>query len=1199
MVDSFMIAETPHKSTTAPVIYTNTSFASATILGPLVPRENTNAPDLGYAYDALDYLCTGLSGPSIVLTNGAAMGFFGAAGLGTEETAVTFASQGWPQAMNHLCWYPSVQEQPILLSGVATPSSALFSVEATSPNIISLIFTQISLQGGQQNFFDNCGVANEPNVTIQNSQMANASLVVNSNYQNVPDPGASFNLLNSVFTRSTLQLFSGDYFGGGYNPLGIDAYNNLFWRSALQLKEVTNSDSWYVKDNVFAACTNTFSSRGLLEVVSSNNAYFNTLTNALPDGHPLVISNLAFDVGPMGNWYSDSNTLALNVTSLIDNGSQTAAAAGLTNFTLFTNLNGSLAEIPDTGTVDVGYHLTATDASGLPLGCETVTNADTCLLAPFVAFSAISVFPQGSNYCAATLSKQNGLASGIVVGCDGSFTSISNIVVPSTNLTVLSNWVKVIWNGTTTIFSHTNAWKLTTTTSPGYGTNVFYAKISDTSPCGGIYTNSYSNIFVIAGWVTTNLTNGFDAFGTGIDSSPALSHDESTVYIETTGNWLYALNVTNGAILHSHQIVNEGGEFSSSPTVGPDGSVYAGSSDGHLESFTPTLTTNWSKLLGAFSDDVAAYATPAITPDGTIYIGTDEGTNGGSTLDSGLLSYQTNGTKNWYIQPYITEGDEGDIESSVAIAPDGTTYFLGEDNRFYAVSPDGNPLWFVPMEGHAEPDCSPAIGFDGTIYVGSTNSTFYAINPDGSVKWIFHGIDERDVYDLRPVIYSSPAVDSNGTVYFAIGVPYTVRSSVESNFIGVLYAVSNGEQVWAYTNFNGEIDSSPALASDGTVYVGAQKYLGVGTTNMTTNGALLAVKNGLLQWSVNTPGEVVSSPVIATNGSVIFGCEDGNVYAIPTSSSPATNAPWPMFHHDPQHTGCQAASAGVSPPALAFPNDGMFNSTPPNQSQFIFSIVGPPNSKWSVYASTNFSALTNSPTLLGTVTVGASGTNSYTNSGIAGINSKFYYLESNGFSSRVIGYINFNVPSGSNIISDPFLEISDQDFANTGSYDVADPINTIGTLFQPNHNAPSMGDVVISGWLTGSFLTESNIGNVWQPDGIIPMSLGTGVMAYNPFSQFLQPVVGLTRRIVTNQIPAGLSYLGSSLPIAGGVTSKLGLSNLTVGDTLSLWVSGTVTTYTYTNTGSGWIPIEPNIGLCEGFILNCATSHVWVQTNYP
>jgi eukaryotic-like serine/threonine-protein kinase len=53
-------------------------------------------------------------------------------------------------------------------------------------------------------------------------------------------------------------------------------------------------------------------------------------------------------------------------------------------------------------------------------------------------------------------------------------------------------------------------------------------------------------------------------------------------------------------------------------------------------------------------------------------------------------------------------------------------------------------------------ESSPAIGADGTVYVGSDDNKLYAINPDGSLKW---------TYITGDYVRSSPAIGANGTVY--------------------------------------------------------------------------------------------------------------------------------------------------------------------------------------------------------------------------------------------------------------------------------------------------------------------------------------------------------------------------------------------------------------------------------------------------
>ena len=90
--------------------------------------------------------------------------------------------------------------------------------------------------------------------------------------------------------------------------------------------------------------------------------------------------------------------------------------------------------------------------------------------------------------------------------------------------------------------------------------------------------------------------------------------------------------------------------------------------------------------------------------------------------------------------------------------------------------------------------------------------------------------------------------------------------------------------------------SSPAIGSDGTVYVGA------------ADNKLYAIngKSGVKLWEFET-GEsrygVSSSPVISPNGTIYFGSYDKKVYAIATSSKGLAKSPWPMFGQNAQFTG--------------------------------------------------------------------------------------------------------------------------------------------------------------------------------------------------------------------------------------------------------------------------------------------------------
>ncbi len=80
--------------------------------------------------------------------------------------------------------------------------------------------------------------------------------------------------------------------------------------------------------------------------------------------------------------------------------------------------------------------------------------------------------------------------------------------------------------------------------------------------------------------------------------------------------------------------------------------------------------------------------------------------------------------------------------------------------------------------------------------------------------------------------------------------------------------------------------------SDGIIYFGSH------------DNNLYALKpDGSLKWKFKTGNWIRSSPTIVEDGTLYIGSGDGNLYAINTSSKGLADSPWPMFRHDPQHTG--------------------------------------------------------------------------------------------------------------------------------------------------------------------------------------------------------------------------------------------------------------------------------------------------------
>lgn len=177
------------------------------------------------------------------------------------------------------------------------------------------------------------------------------------------------------------------------------------------------------------------------------------------------------------------------------------------------------------------------------------------------------------------------------------------------------------------------------------------------------------------------------------------------------------------------------------------------------------------------------------------------------------------------------------LESSPVIGEDGTIYFGGPNQHLIALNPDGTKKWNVSLVTSYPGGLrgGPAIDSDGIIYCPSGNQLF-ALFPNGTVKWSFTG-DES--------FYSSPAIDTNGTIYLGCSD-------------NKLYAIhANGTSYWNYTTGDAIALSSPAIDRNGTIYIGS-----------TDNHTYAIFPNGTLKWSLDLGFNVFSSPAIDANGTI-------------------------------------------------------------------------------------------------------------------------------------------------------------------------------------------------------------------------------------------------------------------------------------------------------------------------------------------
>lgn len=346
-------------------------------------------------------------------------------------------------------------------------------------------------------------------------------------------------------------------------------------------------------------------------------------------------------------------------------------------------------------------------------------------------------------------------------------------------------------------------------------------------------------------------------FDTGdfIFGAPAIGSD-GTVYAASNDHYLYAIN-PDGSQKWKFDMGN--GAYGS-PAIGADGTIYIGTAGiGKLFAVNPDGSKKWeSEQADGWIDD-----SPAIAVDGTIIFG---------TTNQNFYGINPDGSTRWKLVA------NSNFYSSPAIATDGTIYMGLEYGKFSAFNPDGSLKWELAI-GAVE--SSPAIGADGTVYVGSTDNNLYAINPDGTQKWSFH---------TGMGIYASPAIGADGTIYVG---------SFDTKF----YAVNpDGTEKWHLATDESigsfQHSDSPAIGADGMIYITASD-----TATFTFKKFLYAIDpNGSVQWRFYADA-ISGPPAIANDGTVYVGSYGGTLYAINSNSKGLANSPWPRFRHDNRGTG--------------------------------------------------------------------------------------------------------------------------------------------------------------------------------------------------------------------------------------------------------------------------------------------------------
>ncbi len=269
---------------------------------------------------------------------------------------------------------------------------------------------------------------------------------------------------------------------------------------------------------------------------------------------------------------------------------------------------------------------------------------------------------------------------------------------------------------------------------------------------------------------------------------------------------------------------------------------------------TPNIGPDEPALLWRFQTGASLFSSPVIANDGTLYL---------ASTDGKLYALDQSGTMQWSFQA------EEALFATPAIGPDNTIYLGDLAGNYYAISPDGNEKWrYQPNNGtdrriiHA-----PVVDSSGQSYFGAWNERFYAIRPNGGLRW--------QTSNLRGYFSSAPVLDEDNNVY--------VACNQSGNAKIAKFAPQSSQPAWTFDESirRGEnrVISSPALDHERQ-----RLYLGV----CTDEGRLYAIniRNGNKIWSQEFSKGIISSPAIASDGTIYVGCLDGYVYAItPTNGT--------------------------------------------------------------------------------------------------------------------------------------------------------------------------------------------------------------------------------------------------------------------------------------------------------------------------
>lgn len=232
---------------------------------------------------------------------------------------------------------------------------------------------------------------------------------------------------------------------------------------------------------------------------------------------------------------------------------------------------------------------------------------------------------------------------------------------------------------------------------------------------------------------------------------------------------------------------------------------------------------------------------------------------------------------------------------------------LGNNAKIISIDPDGNLNW----EDEFMPTCPVTIGFEDMILIGGNWGSFANYLP--KIRAYHQDGTLLWTYPLPDEYYqvsTSIVVDESGNLYFG------ASDFLSAN--GLLFCLDGqGNYLWS-KEYNGAIYTTPAITKNGSIYFGCKD-----------GNFYVLDSNGTERWHIETGSAIISSPAINDEGIIYFVTDEGYLYSVFGENGGLANSPWPMVQHDAKHTS-STDSITVSVPESTLGSDFISLAARPN-----------------------------------------------------------------------------------------------------------------------------------------------------------------------------------------------------------------------------------------------------------------------------